>query len=109
MREIIVFGASHLIAELDLEEISFIVDNNPDLQGTSHYDLIIKSPEVLNGASERYEVIVCSTSIGEIKSQLESYGYTWGLNAGVYKALKEREKISDIEDRSSMSSTSSPP
>mgnify|MGYP001235303807 FL=1 len=100
MSNIVVFGASHLVAELDLTSISFIVDSNPDLQGTSHFGLEIKSPEILQGASKKFQVMVCSTSIGEIKQQLQSYGFTWGENAFVYSALFEREKILDIEELS---------
>ena len=92
MSNIVVFGASHLVAELDLTAISFIVDSNPDLQGTTHFGLEIKSPEILQGASKKFQVMVCSTSIGEIKQQLQSYGFTWGDNAFVYSALFEREK-----------------
>ena len=48
MNDIVVFGASHLVDELDLSSISFIVDNNPDLQGTLHLGLSIKSPDILS-------------------------------------------------------------
>ncbi|MDA9322309.1 TIGR03032 family protein [Gammaproteobacteria bacterium] len=98
MNDTVVFGASHLIAELDINRISFIVDNNPDLQGTSHLGLLIKSPDVLEGCSDKYDVIVCSTSVREIRLQLESYGFIWGQNARVYEALNEIEKISELEN-----------
>ena len=100
MSQLVIFGASHLIAEFDISEISFIVDNNSDLQGTRHFGLEIKPPSVLMGQTEKYEVIVCSTSIAEIKKQLISYGYTWGSNARAYKALGELERIAALEDRS---------
>lgn len=100
MNDTVVFGASHLVEELDINAISFIVDNNPDLQGTSHFGLPIKSPDVLDGCSDRFDVIVCSTSVPEIRLQLESYGFIWGQNARVYEALNEIEKISELENTS---------
>ncbi len=100
MNDIVVFGASHLVDELDLSSISFIVDNNPDLQGTLHLGLSIKSPDILDGCGDKYEVIVCSTSVHEIRLQLESYGFIWGYNARIYEALNEIEKISELENHS---------
>ncbi|MDC6449542.1 DUF4915 domain-containing protein [Pseudomonadales bacterium] len=100
MSEVIVFGASHLVAELDITTIRFIVDNNPDLQGTSHLGLAIESPDILDGCGDKYHVIVCSTSVREIRLQLESYGFVWGHNAWAYQALNEIEKISELENHS---------
>lgn len=98
MLEKVVFGASQLITELDMSTISFIVDNNTDLQGTQHCGFDVKSPEVLVGSTRGYEIIVCSTSISEIKKQLTAYGFQWGTNAYVHPALVEVEELAELDN-----------
>ena len=98
MKKIVLFGSSHIVEEnLHLRPYC-IVDNNPDLQGTAIFGLEIKSPSMLDGASDEYDVIVCCTSVGEVRKQLVNYGYTWGNNAYTADALSEVAAIADLED-----------
>ncbi|MBT1452274.1 DUF4915 domain-containing protein [Glaciecola sp. XM2] len=97
-KSIVLFGCGH-VAEKHLNLVpAFIVDNNPDLIGTQFHDIEIKSPSILAGNADDYEVIVCTTSVSEVKSQLESYGFTWGQNAKVALLLSERMEMADLED-----------
>lgn len=98
MKKNVLFG-SGTVAEknLNLEPV-FIVDNNLDLQGTLFHGVSVVSPDELKNNSEKYNVIVCTTSVGEVKKQLESYGYTWGSNANVADLLVERMEMSYLEE-----------
>lgn len=98
MKKIVLFGSSHIVEENLHLQPCCIVDNNPDLQGTVNFGLDIKSPSMLDGKSEQYEVIVCCTSISEVRKQLINYGYDWGSNAYATGALEEVTAIADLED-----------
>lgn len=100
MKKIVLFGAGqgHVVDEnLALKPV-FIVDNNPDMQGTKYCGLEVKSPSILDGMSNLYDIIVCTTSVSEVKKQLTSYGYTWGENAKIATVLNEKAVIADLED-----------
>lgn len=98
MKKIILFG-SGTVAEKNLNlKPHFIVDNNLDLHGTLFHGIEVKSPSVLNGAADKYNVIVCTTSVSEVKKQLESYGFEWGKNANAAGLLKERMEMASLED-----------
>ena len=85
----LVFFGSGTIAEKELHlKPDFIVDNNPDLIGTQFHHLKIKNPASIKGKSHKYEVVVCTTSVLEVKSQLECYGYNWNCDAYVSKYLE---------------------
>ena len=95
----LVFFGTGVVAEKILHLCpEFIVDNNPNGIGTSLHGVDIKNPEILNGNADKYDVIVCTTSVGEVKKQLERYGYTWGENANVSDLNKERVHILDLEE-----------
>lgn len=98
MRDTIFFGAGHLIKENKDLNAKFIVDNNPDLIGTHYEGLPIFSPETINQLSEKYFVIVCATSISDIKAQLSSMGYEWHKDAKVTESLAESEAVVRIEE-----------
>jgi len=98
MKKIVFFGASQIIEGiLDLKP-AFVVDNNPDMQGSDYYNLEVKSPLVLDGLSKDYDIVVCTTSVSEVKKQLASYGYIWGENANIAAILKEKAVIANLED-----------
>ena len=99
MKAIVLFG-SGTVAEQNLNaNIVFIVDNNADLIGTSFHGFDVKSPEVLRNEKCSYQVVVCTTSVKEVKQQLISYGYSWGEDADVAEQLAERARIMDLEER----------
>jgi hypothetical protein len=98
MKKVILFG-SGTVAEKNLNlNPEFIVDNSIDLQGSFFHGIEVKSPDVLIGNTKEYKVIVCTTSVGEVKKQLELYGYTWGENATVANLLSERLEMSHLEN-----------
>jgi|GEM_PF-1461434 len=100
MKKIVLFG-SGVVAEQNLAlKPDFIVDNNIDLIGSQFHGLDIRSPNVLNDKSTVYQVVVCTTSVGEVKKQLTNYGFSWGETANVAKQLAERTKINDLEETS---------
>lgn len=100
MKKIVLFGAGqgHVVDESLGLKPAFIVDNNPDMQGTDYCGLEVKSPSILDGMSKTYDVIICTTSVSEVKNQLISYGYTWGENARIADVLYEKAVIADLED-----------
>lgn len=99
MKKIVLFGAGqgHVVDESIALKPAFIVDNNPDMQGSVYSGLEVKSPLVLDGKSNEYDIIVCTTSVREVGEQLASYGYIWGENAKVAAALNESAVIADLE------------
>lgn len=97
-KKIVIFG-SGAVAEkyLNLSPV-FIVDNNKDLQNTKFHGLEIKEPSVLKNRSHEYEIVVCTTSVSEVRSQLSDYGYKWGVEASVAPLLEERMEVANLED-----------
>lgn len=97
MKKIILFG-SGTVAEKNLElNPAFIVDNNPDLIGSYFHGLEVKSPKVLDGNCSLYHIIVCTTSVGEVKRQLQSYGYLWDRDASAAQLLRDRMEMDLLE------------
>lgn len=98
MKDIILFG-SGTVAEKNLNlNPKFIVDNNVDLHGSTFHGFDVISPEILKNNTDKYKVIVCTTSVGEVKKQLEHYGYVWGNNANAAKLLVERMEMNVLEE-----------
>ena len=100
MKKIILFGAGqgHVVDESLALNPAFIVDNNLDMQGAIYRGLEVKSPEVLDGMAKKYDVIVCTTSVGEVRKQLASFGFEWGVNAKIADVLYEKSVIAELED-----------
>lgn len=98
MKKVILFG-SGTVAEKNLNlNPSFIVDNNNDLHGSFFHGIEVMSPDVIKENIDDYKVIVCTTSVGEVKKQLQSYGYEWGKNAIVASLLEERMEMTSLEE-----------
>ena len=97
LKQYVLFG-SGTVAEKNLRlNPAFIVDNNPDLIGSYFHGLEVKSPKVLDGRCSIYNVIVCTTSVGEVKRQLQSYGYLWDRDASAALLLTERIEMDYLE------------
>lgn len=97
-RDLVFFG-SGVVAEKSLRsKPKFIVDNNPDLVGGFFHGIEIKSPGILMNRSEEFEVIICTTSVSEVKSQLEKLGYIWGKDVRISDYLEERLEIAELEE-----------
>lgn len=98
-RKIVLFG-SGVIAEKSLKKNPcFIVDNNPDLQGTLFHGIEIKAPNTIRGLSDKYRIIICTSSVSEVRSQLEAYGYEWGRDAQLSGYLAEKLEIANLESQ----------
>lgn len=99
MSKIVLFG-SGTVAEKNLHlKPVFIVDNNIDLIGSKFQGIEIKSPDVLKNNSDSYQVVVCTTSVGEVKKQLLGYGFNWGKGADVAEQLAEKSRIMELEEK----------
>lgn len=99
MKKTVLFG-SGVIAEKNFHlKPEFIVDNNPDLIGTTFHDYDIKAPQEIEGLSDQYSIIICTSSVREVKQQLVSYGFEWGVNINVAEQLREKLAISDLEEQ----------
>jgi hypothetical protein len=97
-KQLVLFGCGN-VAEKNLhKQPAFIVDNNADMTDTLFHNIKVKHPSVLNGCSDTYQVIICTTSVSEVKQQLQAYGFTWGRDATVASLLAERMEMSDLED-----------
>lgn len=95
----LVFFGSGVVAEKSLKsKPAFIVDNNPDLIGGFFHGIEIKSPEVLRNRSDEFEVVICTTSVSEVKAQLKTLGFAWSKDARVSDYLEERLEIAELED-----------
>lgn len=98
MKNYVLFG-SGTVAEQNLwRNPAFIVDNNPDLHGQHFHGIPIREPSILNGNSALYQVVVCTTSVSEVRRQLTGYGYTWNEHAGAAESLADKAAIADLED-----------
>ncbi len=98
-KKIVLFG-SGTVAEKNLNlNPEFIVDNNIDIQGSKFHDIPVKAPSVLKGKCKEYSVVVCTTSVGEVKKQLEKYGFQWGVDARAANLLTERMEMAELEER----------
>ncbi|MBU3848356.1 MAG: TIGR03032 family protein [Candidatus Acinetobacter avistercoris] len=98
MKRIVFFGGG-VVAERNLNlRPNFIVDNNIDMHGDIVYGLEVKPPSILINNVQEYDIVICTTSVGEVRKQLESYGYTWDLNIRVANELTERLEIDNLEE-----------
>jgi len=99
MKKTVLFG-SGTVAEKNLDlKPSFIVDNNIDLIGTKFHGIEIRSPELLRDKNTDFNVVVCTTSVSEVKKQLTNYGFLWGNGADVAVQLAERSRIMELEEK----------
>ena len=97
-KKIVLFGCGHVAEKNFFLDPAFIVDNNPDLIGNTYQGFEVQSPEVLKGRVSEFQVVVCTTSITEVKKQLINLGFVWGEDAKVASLLSERMEMSKLED-----------
>lgn len=97
--EIVLFGCGNVAEKNFGKSPAFIVDNNSDLVGTFFHGLEVKHPSVLHGKADKYQIIVCTTSVSEVRQQLEAYGFVWGQSANVASLLTERIEMSKLEEQ----------
>ena len=83
--EIVLWGAgskylSKIYDIVNLSAVSFFVDNNKKIQGKKFHGRIIKSPEYIQGKDNIKVIVVSKDYYGEIKAQLESYGFAENID-----------------------------
>ena len=91
------FGCAHVVEKIFLEP-AYVIDNNPDLIGNTFQGFEVQSPDILKGRINEFQVVVCTTSISEVKKQLTNLGFVWGEDAKVASLLSERMKFLKLED-----------
>ncbi len=97
-KKLVFFGAGVVAEKLLARSPDFIVDNDPTVQGTMFHDIPVRSPTVLAGGAADHDVLICTTSISEVRRQLEGYGYVWGTGIQVPDYLRERLDVAALED-----------
>ncbi len=100
-RPIILFGSGNIaqktIRKLKRETISHIVDNSTNLHGTEYEGLQVKSPTTV---SDSYLVILCSTAISDISSQLSHMGLRADVDFVLSPVLNDLLAITELEELS---------
>ena len=56
------------------------VDNNKKIQGKKFHGRVIKSPEYIQGKDNIKVIVVSKDYYGEVKAQLESYGFAENID-----------------------------
>lgn len=81
----------------------YIVDNNPNEQGTREHGLDVLDPETLKtllGKKDQYYIIITTTDFYNVTEQLEGYGFRKGLDFCVTPALINHRILAEIESYS---------
>jgi hypothetical protein len=98
-KPIVLFGAGNIakktIRKIGLNKIDFIVDNASNLHGTEYLGVPVKSPENLN---KNHYVIVCSTAISAISSQLNELKFKPKLDYCLSPILNDLLAIQELEE-----------
>jgi hypothetical protein len=97
-KKIILFGAGHIakktIRKIGKSKIEFIVDNSTNIHGTEYEGLLIHSPEK---ASDEYFIIICTTAISSVTTQLSSAGLKENVDFTISPVLNDLLAISELE------------
>lgn len=97
MRELVLFGCGPVAENYLYLKPSFIVDNNPDMEGSVFHGVAVKKPSILNQLSSSYRIIICTTSVGEVIEQLKGYGFKLNVDIELASGLEENYEISKLE------------
>ena len=65
---------------INLSSIDYFVDNNKKVQETIYDGKVVRAPEYLRGKENTKIVVASKKYYGEIKKQLESYGFSEGID-----------------------------
>lgn len=97
-RPIVLFGAGNIatktLRKIDQSRVAFIVDNSKNLQGTKFADFDIREPQTIQ---EGALIIICSTAIADISSQLEGLGHTANKDFVISPVLNDLLAIDELE------------
>jgi hypothetical protein len=100
-REIVLFGAgtfAHKTGRKLNNNFNSIVDNNPNLWDTFEEGKKVLNPKKIDQHSDKYFVVICTTSFIEVSKQLEKYGYVPGKDFMVSPILNDLHIISELEN-----------
>lgn len=78
--EMVMWGAGSIYLKsicefVNISTIDYFVDKNKKMQETTYLGKIVRDPEYLVGRNKAKIIVVSKKYYGEIKTQLESYGY----------------------------------
>lgn len=114
-RDIVLFGAGVTAGKtarhLDVKQ-RLIVDNNQNMWNSEQLNVKVCSPEELeNGGSEKYFVIICTTSFVEVSDQLNKLNFINGKDCIVSPILNDLRIIHELEsiERSLLITSGVPP
>ena len=97
-RPIVLFGAGNIatktLRNIDQSRVAFIVDNSKNLQGTKFANFDIREPQTIQ---EGTLIIICSTAIADISSQLEGLGHTANKDFVISPVLNDLLAIDELE------------
>lgn len=97
-RPIVLFGSGNIatktLRKIDQRRVAFIVDNSKNLQGTKFANIDILEPESIK---EGTLIIICSTAIADISSQLESMGFLANKDFVISPVLNDLLAIDELE------------
>jgi len=111
-KKVIFFGvstdwASKTLAQSDIA-LDCIVDNSPSWLGSHHYDVEVKSPEILKTRSDDTYVVITSGAYESIYPQLVEYGLEPGKEFCITPALGNLRVITEIHAHDARLLISSP-
>ncbi len=96
--KIVLFGSGNIakktIRKIGKSKVAFIADNSTNLQGEQYEGIDILAPSSINND---FFVIICSTAISEISSQLISMGLKENIDFTISPILNDLLAISDLE------------
>jgi hypothetical protein len=100
-KKIVLFGAGlvakKIIENFDKSKISFILDNNKQLHGSTFENLKVFHPKKLNKIDEKkYSVVICTTSFIDIFNQIKILNKKLDINISHY--LKDRIHIEYLQN-----------
>ena len=82
-------------------EYGFIVDNNPNMWNTVENNKQILNPSVIKNNSNKYFIVICTTSFIDVSKQLEEFGYIPDKDFIVSPVLNDLRVISELENHKS--------
>lgn len=99
-RKLALLGGGNIANKTSLRlerPVELLLDNNANLWGTEQLGLKIQKPETIKDQSDKYYIVICTTSFKEVAAQLRELGYTPEEDFIVSPVLNDLRIISDIE------------
>ncbi len=103
-RDVVLFGAGNIAAKTARRlgpNLSYIVDNNPNLWNTRQLDVDVHGPEVLTAADAAPYIIICTTSFQDVSRQLTGMGFAAERDFLISPILNDLRIIAELEEHRS--------